>query len=644
VIGRIFALRVLQAVHPIEADKPSLSDYMETLTRLSLTLVESEAPDLAYIFKHVVTQEVAYNLMLYSQRRQLHKAVAEWIEQSNEMNIDSYYTLLAYHWTQAAEATDATSKDQALYKAVEYLEKAGEQAMQNYANKEAIQFFSQALDWDAKLPKPEDRKELRNRQTRRARWHGRLGLAYYGIGSLPECEKHVREALKLLENPLPGSSLQFAFGLVPQISTQALHRYFASRYIGSVKGQERDIVIEVARLYELMGRIYFYSNETLPIMYCILRFLNTAEKAGPSPELASSYAGMAVLAGLAQLHKLAEMYVARARSVAKEVNQQPNLITVGVVTSAYTITVGKWDEVREKVEEAKAICEQLGDYRQWGDCTAMLGENAFISGDIQYAVNIQKILLEDARRRRSPLHQCWGLLGVARNNIRLGNKAMTIPLIPMEVSKETSGTIPMLEEALQILEETPNLASSVETNAQLALAHLRLGEDGKALAYAGKVLDMASNISPTVYSMDIGFAAVADVYFELWEKALHASRQAFEPDKFRLLAERALKLLRAFEKVFPIGQPVTSYYQGWHEWLTGNLQAAIKSWNKGLEAAKKFNMPYEEGLIRVKLAVSLQGDRLAHTKHLERAIEIFQKMGAAHELRIAKEEAKKAGT
>ena len=46
-------------------------------------------------------------------------------------------------------------------------------------------------------------------------------------------------------------------------------------------------------------------------MYCILSFMNTAEKAGPSPELATSYAGMAVLAGLAQLHSLAETYVDR---------------------------------------------------------------------------------------------------------------------------------------------------------------------------------------------------------------------------------------------------------------------------------------------------------------------------------------------
>ena len=104
-IGRIFAFRVLEAIHPIEADRTALPDYMETLTRLSLTLVESEAPDLAYIFKHAVTQEVAYNLMLFSQRRLLHQSVAEWIEANYEKNLESYYTLLAHHWSQAADTT-----------------------------------------------------------------------------------------------------------------------------------------------------------------------------------------------------------------------------------------------------------------------------------------------------------------------------------------------------------------------------------------------------------------------------------------------------------------------------------------------------------------------------------------------------------
>ncbi|HET9588160.1 MAG TPA: AAA family ATPase, partial [Anaerolineales bacterium] len=628
VIGRIFAFRVLQAVHPIESDKPALHDYLNTLTRLSLTLVESEAPDLAYIFKHAVTQEVAYNLMLYSQRRQLHQAVAEWIEQSNQKNLASFYTLLAHHWVQAADAPDASRNAHAIGKAVEYLEKSGEQAMDNYANAEAIQFFTQALEWDANLPRPEGRPAVRQQQTRRARWHSRLGVAHYGLGSLPDCEKHVRAALRTLGNPIPASRAQFALGLVPQIIGQVFHRFFPSLFIGRLKGRERDRAIEAARLYELMGRIYFYSQETLPIMYCILRFMNTAENAGPSPELASSYAGMAVLAGFAQLHPLAEAYVRRALAVAKEVNQPSNRITVNVVSGVYLITVGKWDEVRTMGEEAKAICEQLGDYRQWGDSTVLLAESALISGDVRYAMDTQKILLEDARRRRNPLQQGWGLFGLAANSIRLGQDAAAIP---------------MLEEALQILEELPNLASSINTYGQLALAYLHLGQDEKALAHADKVIDLAANISPTVYSMDIGFAAAADVYFDLWEKALQDSSGQTDADTHVLSVQKAMKLLRAFQKVFPIGEPVTLYYRGWFEWLSGNHEKARKTLNKGLESAQRFKMPYEEGLIRVKLASYAQDKPEMRKNHIRRAIEIFEKMGASHQLALAKQEAKKTG-
>jgi tetratricopeptide (TPR) repeat protein len=256
----------------------------------------------------------------------------------------------------------------------------------------------------------------------------------------------------------------------------------------------------------------------------------------------------------------------------------------------------------------------------------MLGERAFIAGDTSYSMKVQKELLEDARRRRNPLHQCWGLLGVSANNIRWGNVA---------------DALPMLEEALRILEETPNLASSIEINGQIALAHLRLGQEEKALVYAEKVLNLSEKLSPTVYSMDVGFSGAADVYFELWERSLQDS--GTNSDHLKTLAERATKLLIAFEKVFPIGKAVTPIYQGWYEWLTGKREAAIKTLRGGLEAALKFNMTYEEGLIRLKLATYSQENPDARKQNLWRAIEIFETMGAKNQLRLAQEEAQKAG-
>jgi class 3 adenylate cyclase/tetratricopeptide (TPR) repeat protein len=617
VIGRIFAFRALQAIHPIESDKPALREYMENLTRLSLTLIDAEAPDLAYIFKHAVTQEVAYNLMLFSQRRQLHQAVAEWIEQSNKNNIESFYSLLAYHWAQAAEMPDAAHGHLAMRKAAEYLEKAGEQAMDNYANQEAVQFYVQALDWDSKLPKPENKQAIRDRQIRRARWLSRLALAHYGLGSLPDCEKHVREALLLLDSTLPKSNLQFALGLLPQVVRQLFHWTFPSRYLmPNVK--EREVAIEVARLYEFMTRIYFYSNETLPLIYTALRFLNEAERTGTTPELATAYSSLGVLVGFAQLHGLAEAYVNRGQAVAQKVNDPSNIITVNVVTSVYKITVGKWEEVRERAMEAKTLCEELGDYRQWGDSMDLLAESALIAGDLDYSKNVEETLLEDARRRRNPLQQCWGLFGYSAISIRRGEPAKAIP---------------MLEEALQILDEVPNFASSVNVNAQLALAHLRLGNEEIALAFAARVLELTADRSPTVYSLDLGFSAVAQVYFELWEKTLQDPNRKVDANRYKQLAEKAVKLLRGFRNVFPVGQPYFAYYAGWHHWLEGKHQNAVHSWQTGLAAAKKYRTLYEEGLLHAKLGATLEGSPDEQKEHLKCAAEIFEKMDAVNELK-----------
>ena len=617
VIGRIFAFRVLQAIHPIEADKPALREYMDTLTRLSLTLIETETPDLAYIFKHAVTREVAYNLMLYSQRRQLHQAVAEWIEQSSEGNLESFYPLLAHHWSQAAEIPDAARNRHAMQKAVEYLDRAGEQAMQNYANREAIQFFTQAIQWEEKTPKPVHRNEVEARRLRMVRRHNKIALAYYGLGLFVDSDRHIREGSRVMGHPLPRSQAEFALRLIPQVLRQVLHRLFPSRFTGSLQGRDRETTLEVARIYELLGRMYFYSNETLPIMYAILKFLNNSERAGTSPELASAYGGMAVLAGLAQLHNLAESYVDRAIAVSREVNQPSNLITVAVVTGVYLVSVGKWDEVRIRTEEAIAICEQLGDYRQWNDCTALLSESAYLSGDLAYALRIHSLILEDARRRGSPMPTVWGLFGVAANSIRRGRAAEAIP---------------MLEEGLRILGEVPNVASELNTNAQLALAHHHLDQREAALDYAGRVLSLAERVSFTVYSLDIGFSAVAQIYFDLWDQALRAPIGSIDRAAMKAGAERATKLLKRFAGTFPIGKPFAFYYQGWYDSLTGKPHQALNAWRRGLEAAGKYNLLYEEGLLRLRL-----GSAEAHEEHPARAAEIFTVMGAVRELQQAEE-------
>ena len=147
-IGRSFGFRLLQDIYPIEEDKPELPNYLMKLERFDLTPMETPEPDLRYMFKHIITQEVAYGLMLHSQRRQIHESLALWYERSYE-ELSGFYAILAHHWSQTLVAE----------KAIFYLEKAGEQAVRSHALREAVQLFSEALEWLASLPDTVERKE-----------------------------------------------------------------------------------------------------------------------------------------------------------------------------------------------------------------------------------------------------------------------------------------------------------------------------------------------------------------------------------------------------------------------------------------------------------------------------------------------------
>jgi tetratricopeptide (TPR) repeat protein len=148
VIGRSFGFQLLRDIHPIEEDKPELPNYLMKLQGFDLTPMETPEPDLGYMFKHIITQEVAYGLMLYSQRRQVHEFLALWYERSYE-ELSGFYAILAHHWSKAGVAE----------KAIFYLEKAGEQAVRVHALREAVQLFTEALEWLETLPDTVERKE-----------------------------------------------------------------------------------------------------------------------------------------------------------------------------------------------------------------------------------------------------------------------------------------------------------------------------------------------------------------------------------------------------------------------------------------------------------------------------------------------------
>src|SRR5262249_23840327 len=188
-IGRVFRARMVRETHPMEAERALVDGHLGALTAADLTAMESPEPDLAYLFKHVITRDVAYESMPYAQRRPLHRAAAEWYERHHGEDLSPHYALLAYHWARAADAA----------KAVHYLDKASDQALLAGAFRETVVLLTQAIELV-------DGGQVTVDPVRRALWEKSLARAHYYLGALHTSRLHNERAVATLHRSVPSTS------------------------------------------------------------------------------------------------------------------------------------------------------------------------------------------------------------------------------------------------------------------------------------------------------------------------------------------------------------------------------------------------------------------------------------------------------
>jgi class 3 adenylate cyclase/tetratricopeptide (TPR) repeat protein len=146
VIGREFAFRILQAISDLRED---LKTELLNLQGLELIYEKSLFPELEYVFKHALTQEVAYNSLLSNRRKDIHKRIGRAIEELYTENLEEFYEVLAYHY----------SRGEDIDKACKYLKLSGQKAQKSYASREAYEFYKEAVELLNKLPDTDEKKK-----------------------------------------------------------------------------------------------------------------------------------------------------------------------------------------------------------------------------------------------------------------------------------------------------------------------------------------------------------------------------------------------------------------------------------------------------------------------------------------------------
>ncbi len=136
VIGRTFKAAMLWGAYPqLLGDEQKVRVDLEMLGRLDLTPLDKPEPELEYLFKHIITQEVAYESLPFAMRAILHDQIAQFIEQSAAKSLEQFVDRLAFHY--------GHSENEA--KKREYLLKAGQAAQASYANSAAIDYYQRVL-------------------------------------------------------------------------------------------------------------------------------------------------------------------------------------------------------------------------------------------------------------------------------------------------------------------------------------------------------------------------------------------------------------------------------------------------------------------------------------------------------------------
>jgi class 3 adenylate cyclase/tetratricopeptide (TPR) repeat protein len=334
VLGREIPLNLLRKMPDIGN---TLESDLSKLIGLEFIYEKSFFPERSYLFKHALTQDVAYQSLLIKKRRELHEVIGDAIKELYEHRLEEYYTILAYHYK------NSDNKEKALY----YLTLAGDKAVGLYSHIEAKSYYEEALELLQRLPKnKENRIRTNDLIVKLVR-----ELIYYETAKT--CLKLLGEAEKLAEELNDNNRL--------------------------------------AKIYYLMGiTIYMLENPDIGIKFAN-RCLEIAKKTGDDKLIASAYY---VLSSL----YFKKGYFPRSIELFREGislnrrlgNLQAVIHSLGLIGVSYS-WIGNLDTGRECISESIIMAQELGEARRIASGHYYLGAVCAMYGQLEEGIeNLEK--------------------------------------------------------------------------------------------------------------------------------------------------------------------------------------------------------------------------------------------------------------
>ncbi len=466
VIGQEFEHWLLRNIYPYRRAEGELVEQLNTLSQREI--LEGPLANLSYLFRHILTREVAYESLLYVDRRQLHRGIGDSIEAQQADRLAEYGEVLAYHYGLAEEW------DKALY----YHLQAGRKAQSIYANEDAIHHFRQALKAAEQVPYSEGHQ---------LEVHEKLGETLDTLGNYDEALTHIYQAqdMVMLVGYSPEENARWLAKLCHKTATvyekKSDYEIGLNWLYGGLITLEGMNTIEMARIYLVGAGIYHRQGNNAKALEWCQHSLDIAGRLQDQGE-----AHLKILAHAYYLQGAIHLrYGDNARVVDVCKNSLRICEQIGDIARASQAHInmatayfeqGNWPQATEHYLRALEIKRKIGDVYGQGFVTVNLGGVYLDRGEVDQAASYYQQSLE-----------MWQELGNTYVIALLYNNMGSVALRRGDPDE----AITLLHKSLEMFQQIGSGDFLPEVYRLLAKAYLDQGELDTALDRARHSLTLA---------------------------------------------------------------------------------------------------------------------------------------------------------
>ncbi|MEE8142299.1 MAG: tetratricopeptide repeat protein, partial [Planctomycetota bacterium] len=601
VIGTEFSFDTLLSV--LDMDEFKLDSICRNLAHAGIL---EERQD-GFRFLHSFEQEIILSQLSQPMLRRLHARVGQVLEEHHAADLEAHVGEVGEHFYQGGVAK----------KAFQYLQKAARLAQHAYAYRTALDYYGKALQL---APKESTRRRILITLGDLHQKLGELDLALdsYRVAQLtfPGADGWLLDASQALseaerEDLQAFSQLLLKFGEVFGLQSdfhQALEYFRKSEQIAQRLDDTPGLALSQVRQGVALIKLEDFAGAEQMLSSAVQLYGDVP----PSRGLIRALVGLSYLNRMRVQMEAAVQNITQALGIARQLGDQAQLAKLLNTYGTLNRSMGRYQEAEQSFEQCREISERLGDQRLLAICIGNLGRLYICLGEYRKG-------LETFTRCR----EIFRAVGDREGQLNcLGNL----------------GTLHFYQ-------------GNYDTARELLTEYLTIARRRQWRRY---VADALSTLG--LLELETGCPERADTCFrESLQKFEEAGDQS---EKLRLLAQTALLRLRQerIEEALELCEQVLQQAEAirnheavaeakrvtaealWEKRNPEELERAARLALEALETYQALTFPFQEGLCCVTLAKIYRdmGYYWAdHTgKYFEKALRIFQKLGAKHALAV----------